>query len=330
MDKERVKYIDVAKAYLIMLVVVGHILIVLNPDYSKKIYVCIQEIIYAFHMPAFFIIHGVLFDEIKWRDKSFLDWLKKRIYGLIIPYVFFETIAIIWKAAFMNQSIQKGIYNMITFQCNVGADWFLIAMFFGSLGLFIYIKYFRNFENILINVIVVVIVGALIISDVISNSIHYHIVIGRAFVAFIFVMIGFLGKEFFKNDKYKSFLITSIAMLVTVIVAALNIKIAGNDIFSFSIKNPVTLIVGGISGTIFILGVAYNSNSRLLEELGLHTLTIMGTHQLVMYLLLYKFPNLYNGNIIAGFIIAICIIIFEIPVVFLFDRYIPFLRVKNK
>ena len=50
---KRLKYIDTAKGYLILLVVLAHVLIVLNPHYAKLYYTAPQAFIYTFHMPAF-------------------------------------------------------------------------------------------------------------------------------------------------------------------------------------------------------------------------------------------------------------------------------------
>ena len=63
---KRITYFDVAKVLLIILVVLGHILIILNPRYDKLFFSAIQAFIYTFHMPAFFIIHGTLFNNEKY------------------------------------------------------------------------------------------------------------------------------------------------------------------------------------------------------------------------------------------------------------------------
>ena len=67
---KRVKYIDTAKGYLMILVVIGHVLIVLNPDYDKIYFTAPQAFIYTFHMPAFFVLHGIVFNMDKWREQS--------------------------------------------------------------------------------------------------------------------------------------------------------------------------------------------------------------------------------------------------------------------
>ena len=52
---KRIQYFDQVKAYLIILVILGHVLNVINPGYAKMHFSVIQSFISAFHMPAFFI-----------------------------------------------------------------------------------------------------------------------------------------------------------------------------------------------------------------------------------------------------------------------------------
>lgn len=84
---KRFEYIDIAKGIGILLVVWGHILLT-GPSH---------RVIYAFHMPLFFLISGMLFK----RDKfdGFGDFVKRRAKRLLIPFVVYSVITwIIWAA----------------------------------------------------------------------------------------------------------------------------------------------------------------------------------------------------------------------------------------
>ena len=83
---ERVKYIDTTKGYLMLLVIIGHVLIVLNPNYDTIYFTVPQAFIYTFHMPAFFILHGIVFDMNKWRCQSLRIFVVRRLQTLIVPY----------------------------------------------------------------------------------------------------------------------------------------------------------------------------------------------------------------------------------------------------
>ena len=75
-NKSRNNYISIAKAIGIILMVVGH----------SGCPVVIGNFIYLFHMPLFFVCSGYFFREIA--DKaSLLNFYKKRIKGLYLPYL---------------------------------------------------------------------------------------------------------------------------------------------------------------------------------------------------------------------------------------------------
>lgn len=81
----RYDYLDIAKGIGILLVVWAHIM--LNGISHK--------IIYAFHMPLFFLISGMLFRRDKY--KSFFDFLRKRAKRLLMPFVIYSIVTwIIW------------------------------------------------------------------------------------------------------------------------------------------------------------------------------------------------------------------------------------------
>lgn len=82
---QRFEYIDITKGIGILLVVWGHILVA---GVSHKV-------IYAFHMPLFFLISGMLFKRSKYQNLR--DFLKKRARRLLVPFVIYSVITwLIW------------------------------------------------------------------------------------------------------------------------------------------------------------------------------------------------------------------------------------------
>lgn len=315
---KRIDYFDTAKAYLIFLVVLGHILIVLNPQYDKLYFSVIQQFIYTFHMSAFFIIHGTLSNNEKWNKASVKDFIVKRIYSLIVPYLFFEIIGIIWRAVFTKQDLITGLYNMITVRCNTGADWFLVAMFLGSLLYLIYIKHPNRVFEIVSTVICFII-------PMFEFENQLMIVIERGMLAYGFIMIGNFGKNLFQSEKTKSIMWMSASLLLTGAVAVFSLKFGGNDYYTCTVNNPITLVIGGISGTLLIIGISRILHCKMITNIGNHTLTIMGTHQLVIYAMPVLIPIMAGSSIVYGIELLVGIILFEMPVVYLIDKYLPFL-----
>lgn len=105
---KRIEYIDTAKGYLMIIVVLGHVLVVLNPGYGKLYYTAPQAFICTFQMPAFFIIHGILFDVEKWQERSTKEFFVRRFQTLMIPYCFFELIGMLWRMIFPGNRCGRG------------------------------------------------------------------------------------------------------------------------------------------------------------------------------------------------------------------------------
>lgn len=319
----RIEYYDRAKAYLIFLVILGHVLIVINPGYDKLYFSIIQSFIYTFHMPAFFILHGVLFNNEKWRKRPVKEFIFKRVYTLIIPYLFFEIIGIIWKWSLGSQDVLTGLHNMATIRCNIGADWFLPAMFMGSLLYLVYVKFTNHIWCI------VSVLFSFILPVFMSEN-QILIIVGRGLLAYGFIMIGHIGRAFFQSKETKSILSIILALFITGIMAVISLKWGGNDFYTCIINNPIFFAIGGSSGTYLFLGIARLFQCKVLSYIGQHTLTIMGTHQLAIYSFSGLILQLLGKNIISAFLLLAIIIVFDIPVVYIVDRHLPFLVGKAK
>lgn len=80
--KERIVYIDIAKAICIILVVVGHYV----PDNSPAWYVALHDIIYTFHMPLFMFASGYVYIATK-KDVAYGAFLWRKVRRLMVPYI---------------------------------------------------------------------------------------------------------------------------------------------------------------------------------------------------------------------------------------------------
>lgn len=138
----RLTYIDTTRAILITLVVLGHVLNYANPQYNIIPYTLAQVFINAFHMPAFFLLSGLLTDGEKWRSRPIGAYFVHKARTLLIPYLFFECLALLYKHFVLHSvSFAEGLRLMLTMRCNVGADWFLPAMFLACVLYYLYIRF---------------------------------------------------------------------------------------------------------------------------------------------------------------------------------------------
>ncbi len=119
-EKPHYRYIDYAKALAMILVILGHI------DFANQ---GIKAWIYAFHMPAFFFVSGMLVKEQTARDvRSFAVALWKKFQGLMFPYFIWALIY----TSLEGQNLLKVLYGSHQTLAGAGALtslWFLPVLF---------------------------------------------------------------------------------------------------------------------------------------------------------------------------------------------------------
>lgn len=81
LGRNRIIYLDIAKAICIILVVIGHYI----PDNSPTWYIMLNRMIYTFHMPLFMFVSGYVYIVTK-KEISYWDFLMKKVKRLMIPY----------------------------------------------------------------------------------------------------------------------------------------------------------------------------------------------------------------------------------------------------
>ena len=139
--KQRLTYIDIARAIGILFVVLGHV----NQFYRDSQGIENSQtliFIYAFHMPLFFILSGILFSEKTFHDLSFFDFLIKKVKALLVPYLFLDITAGLYGVVVSSEikisSIVEVVKNTLTIHCNVSANWFISALFIGEIFLYFF------------------------------------------------------------------------------------------------------------------------------------------------------------------------------------------------
>ncbi|WEV63719.1 acyltransferase family protein [Bifidobacterium sp. ESL0732] len=160
-SRQRIAWIDVAKALTMFLVVYGH----LNTDWLPGPGISIG-VIYLFHMPAFFFLSGIFFSA----SRSFASLAKHRAYQLVIPYYFFAALMFIKKAVGIFASwlrLRDGAGSTVAFKNllknqipilfnTTDGLWFFWSLFVASLLLWCILKLCRGRFLILISLVLLV------------------------------------------------------------------------------------------------------------------------------------------------------------------------------
>lgn len=143
MKLDRISWIDVARGIGILLVIYGHGLNAHSYRY----------LIYAFHMPLFFFLSGLVFR--KKEDESFLVFIKKSAKNLLAPYLFFSFLSISFWIALNYQELTLDVIAQQTLSIFYGNGtngwlafntvlWFLPCLFITRVSFWFITRIFQK------------------------------------------------------------------------------------------------------------------------------------------------------------------------------------------
>lgn len=311
--EQRLTYIDIAKGILIILVVTGHV--VTGSNFVTKTMI---RVINSFHMPAFFIISGMLVNTDKLRKQPFCLFLKKKATRLLVPYVVFELIGTVWQMILQGQirlNLATVVRRILTVECYVGADWFLIALFFAEMILYGINKLTNRKWYLLIAL------GSFLLMFYLPDGMWLLANCRRIFAALTFILLGMSWRTFFAQDSWLLFMLCTIGLITG---SALNSGTPSINLRLF--ENPLLFVLCGICGAYAILFISRKISAlpkikNPLEQCGMASLVIMGTHQnmLLPFYIRYRMWTSFLDKT------ALMLLIFlaEIPLILLCRKYLP-------
>lgn len=215
-DKKRNPYIDIVKAILILLVIIGHsIQYGSGANYIKKELFFnnyIFKFIYSFHMPLFIMISGYLsYNSIN--KNKFKDILKSKISTLIIPIIIWTIPVLLMKYNEAN-TIREFIKLCIrTFSTNL---WFLWSLFYINILVKLINKYFK--DNIFIYTLI------FLITFILPNEIIFKQFTIQFYLysyMYLYFIIGYLIKKHNYLDKLNKFINNKTLIINTIILILL-------------------------------------------------------------------------------------------------------------
>lgn len=342
MLKERKQFIDFAKGIGIILVVLGHL------DTGGQLS---REMIYAFHMPLFFILSGI-FAKTKSDYKSYL---KKSFCTLYIPYLFFTVMdTVIFSALNLlrHQSvsalIKSNLFALIGFDFKVNNRplWFLFALFV------IRIAYYFIDKNKSVKYLSAILCVAFVflqnsgVFSPLKNCVFIMAVPGLAF----YIFGNLLGKYILNLDKiidenkdnsFVRYILSVLSVIGLFVLLAFTAHANGSiDMTVYKFGNAVLYFMNAFIGSfaVLILSVLLSKIrvfSKPLIFYGSNSIIIMICHY---YICRTVIPSAmshfglsdYIYHPITQLISLIAILLIMIPVIQIANRYFYFLFGKRK
>lgn len=289
--EKRIEWIDIAKGFGIMMVVLGHyILSETGPLYE------IKSLIYAFHMPLFFICSGYLFNT-QVSHGDFIPFVHKRCGSLLIPYISYS---LLLSAFEIGVSLLKrepphigdrvvGMIVQVRGLNYSGTHWFITWMFVTQILMFVILLISRKKIVNIALVIILFCIGSHL--EKINCKLPWHL--DAALVAILFLEVGILLRQF-ENEKGISFtknkevLVLGIVLLLFCICYKLNDNILNGeriDIYDTRIGNPIMYVLLGTFGSYVLIYVSRKLQKIKIGEkialLGRHFLAIYAMHKII-------------------------------------------------
>lgn len=268
---------DILKGFAIFLVVIGHLMQVSMLDYDHNI---LWRFIYSFHMPLFFFISGFLSFYSK---TDGYDLILKRFNSLIIPFFIWSIIYFFCKDDFNLNFIN---YLIEIVKVPDKSLWFLWALFFCYLLLFV-VKKTTKYIYISLAIISVLL---LIFSIIVKDKIFGINLISKQFPFFImgYLFNNYKDVLFQIINKFKIFI-----LLIFIIAASFWMRKEDPLFYSYINLGPlfklayvfIVGVLGILSSLVLIINIKDSSNNYLqliLSFIGKHTFSIYAVHTLLV------------------------------------------------
>lgn len=346
--KQKLGYLDIARGIGIVVVILAHIDTGDNPLCSW---------IGSFCMAIFFFVSGALLSYLdRWRNENALQIIIKRIKGVMYPYFSFSLLIILCytfariifkRGSFSN--IIEIVKSTVTLS-GYDALWFMPTLFFAEVICVLLLRYFGRGTDTSVPDrpgmlkewigFCFVTATSLVCYYILHNGIIQEYSTGwfsfvkltRVLMSAVFIYAGYFYFEY--KDKIFS-IGRKILIPFAVIWLIIDFPIAQpNHFVDYAFVRIVSLPLQYVTGILTSFSILYlfevlELKCRPLEFFGRNSLTMMATHNPLPVLAfiydLYKkyVPGL--GRYPDDFIILIIVLIAEVPIVLLINRFLPFI-----
>lgn len=357
LDGKRITYIDMARGFAIILVVMGH---------RGFITATTNTWISTFHLPLFFIASGIfLFAGIKDKNTSFMSFLIVKLKSLILPYFAFSIIAVLLDFHFKPAGAENlmplfkiHLLQTVLFQ-GYSVLWFLPVTFLAEIILYLLAKKL-DVKKLTIVMLILSFAGYYaygllakagifgIANITFDNTASEYVdilqgifkLIFKSFIAASFMCFGHY--LFLLFEKMKNRIVGLIAGIVLFAVNVISVNFINlKDLNNLDLGFISVYYLLGLTGSAAVFLICKNGiNISLLTFFGKNSLIVFVTHLncyvlyygTIFYMHFYKhyhLPDIVNENITANVYTMIFTFLLEIPVIVLINVFLPFLIGKG-
>lgn len=346
-SENRLTYLDMAKGFGILLVVLGHLEYISHP---------VRVWLVSFHMPLFFFISGIL---VRYKKEDKTDWgilVKKKCRSILLPYACFSLCyllidimcLLLFDDKMTGTLLLSHLTDSVTFY-GVSVLWFLVAAFVGEL-LFLFLIKHLSFRMITLAAVLSVLFvygislhlptweAALLSCLPALTAMHVGVSLFRGMMAFAFLTAGYGLSSFITKEQgfSASQLWTGIFLsAITVFLSQIN---GGVDLRFLIFHNILLYVVCAITGTIGVIFICKNIKPlKAAAYYGRNSLIVMVTHLdfYLMYLavvIAFALDRYVTRAKLYIFCLCVIIVVFsaEFIIIELVNRYFYFMLGRKR
>jgi len=363
--KVRILAIDVARFYAMALVYYGHfierIMLLKNPAAAAQ-----YKFIYSFHMLLFFVLAGYVARESD-IEFGFGKYLKQRFVSRLLPFIFFTAIFMVLPVFFSGDffnlklpSVQGYIGGLISTAFGIPMfcvpSWFILMMFSVEIVHYGAFRFLKSNSKILIGAVVFYVVGYWFnLKFDIFNPMKQRVVgwnylfIHEAITTYSFYLLGiYLRRKKFLMEKVSPKIVVP-GLIVSFLIVLFTYKL-NNGPFNFNYFNSVVIIfsshgnffwfpITAIAGSFFVLFLAkITPSKKTIIFLGQNTLILMCLNGIFYHFINPRVAKLVVDNLSGsaltifgvGCLMTVASLAFCIPLIYVFNKFVPQLVGKPK
>lgn len=276
--KNRVGYFDIAKGIGIILVVIAHI------EYMP---LGMREYIVTFHMPAFFVISGMLMNLTGEKERAIKPLIMHKLQRIMLPYLVFSIIYPLVELVKLGitgegYSVKLFLQDLLAGVTMTGVSvlWFLPALFFSEL---IVLAVVRNVKKPLVWLLLILLFIALWQVPFLVPGMA--LTMWRIIYCSVLVMLGYIAFPLINRVSGYPMMLLPVSAVLFVILYFTGLANGIVDLHYITFGNKALYYLNAMMGSlalimlsIFIESKLMNIIGRMLEFYGRHSLFIMITH----------------------------------------------------
>ena len=332
---QRIQYIDLAKGFCIILVVLYHVLQHFRVQ-SEYVY-----FLSTFRMPLYFFLSGLFFKEYE----GFLGFLIRKINKLFIPFCFFYITTSFLYPNFLHfcgvtvpHTEALGIQGLWSFipieKLANGPLWFLWCLFIVNIIFYLCVIMVKKICASSVWQATLLAFFFFFLGMINSLFIASHInilgFVDSAIAALPFFSVGYIFNKFTDVlrpnawDKYLPVLI--------IVCLALTFIFGGRCSYMHNVFhiNPIAQHLCGVTGTLFVIFSAkIIHNLPFISYWGRYSIMILVSHQLLLQILSPLFRKAHLPILVA-IVILLCVVMFSYQILIpLMKKYLPYVTAQK-